>query len=174
MTHSQVVVCSVRTLNTVLAASVIAQWILGGHIRWTLSGQYSPDVEQSAQTSLPATARTVCSTVALASVDKCSWQHNRQSIARQQTSPPHHTATVLRPSFRDHPGEPVPEENFWTLWCKGRLTEADILTIQLDATPSALTSAYLHHLPVFFNGPDARPAAQPTVSKHWRQLVHSD
>jgi len=30
--------------------------------------------------------------------------------------------TVLRPFFRDHPGEPVPEENFWTLWCKGRLT----------------------------------------------------
>jgi len=29
------------------------------------------------------------------------------------------------PFFRDHPGEPVPEENFWTLWCKGRLTEAD-------------------------------------------------
>jgi len=24
--------------------------------------------------------------------------------------------TVLRPFFRDHPGEPVPEENFWTLW----------------------------------------------------------
>ena len=22
---------------------------------------------------------------------------------------------------RDHPGKPVPEENFWTLWCKGRL-----------------------------------------------------
>jgi len=33
--------------------------------------------------------------------------------------------TILRPFFRDHPGEPVPEENFWTLWCKGRLTEAD-------------------------------------------------
>jgi len=28
-----------------------------------------------------------------------------------------HTA-VLRPFFQDHPGEPVPEENFWTLWCK--------------------------------------------------------
>ena len=27
--------------------------------------------------------------------------------------------------FRDHPCEPVLEENFWTLWCKGRLTEAD-------------------------------------------------
>jgi len=27
--------------------------------------------------------------------------------------------------FQDHPGELVPEENFWTLWCKGRLTEAN-------------------------------------------------
>ena len=27
------------------------------------------------------------------------------------------TTTVLWPFFRDHPGEPVPEENFWTLWC---------------------------------------------------------
>jgi len=35
------------------------------------------------------------------------------------------TTTILQPFFRDHPGEPVPEENFWTLWCKGRLTEAD-------------------------------------------------
>jgi len=34
----------------------------------------------------------------------------------------HHTTTVLRPFFRDHPGDPVPEENIWTLWCKGRLT----------------------------------------------------
>jgi len=32
------------------------------------------------------------------------------------------TTTVLRPFFRDHLGKPVPEENFWTLWCKGRLT----------------------------------------------------
>ena len=38
----------------------------------------------------------------------------------------HTHTTVLWPFFRDHPGEPVPEENFWkTLWCKGRLTEAD-------------------------------------------------
>jgi len=41
---------------------------------------------------------------------------------------PHHTTTVLWPFFRDHPGDLVPEENFWTLWCKGRLTEADTLT----------------------------------------------
>jgi len=36
--------------------------------------------------------------------------------------------------FRDHPGEPAPEENFWTLWFKRRLTEADTPTIQLGAT----------------------------------------
>jgi len=59
-----------------------------------------------------------------------------------------HTTTVLWPFFWDHPGEPVPEENFWTLWCKGRLREADTLTIWLGATPSGLTSAYLHHLPI--------------------------
>jgi len=27
----------------------------------------------------------------------------------------------------------VPEENFWTLWCKGRLTEANTPTIRLEA-----------------------------------------
>jgi len=53
----------------------------------------------------------------------------------------------------------VPEENFWTLWCKGRLTEADTLTIRLGATPSG---------PTFFYRPDALPATQPTVSKHCR------
>jgi len=67
--------------------------------------------------------------------------------------------------FWEHPGEPVPEENFWTLWSKGRLTEADTLTIRLGATPSGLTSVRLHHPPYFFKEPDALPAAQPTVSK---------
>jgi len=41
------------------------------------------------------------------------------------------TTTVLRPFFRDHLGEPVPEENFWALWCKGRLTEANTPTVRL-------------------------------------------
>jgi len=59
----------------------------------------------------------------------------------------HTHTTVSWPFFRDHPGEPVPEENFWTSWCKGRLTEADTLTIRLGATPSGLTSAHLHHPP---------------------------
>ena len=73
--------------------------------------------------------------------------------------------TILRAFFRDHQGEQVPEENFWTLWCKGRLTEADTLTIRLGATPSGLSSAHLHHPPTFYRT-DALPATQPTVSKH--------
>jgi len=59
----------------------------------------------------------------------------------------------------------VPEENFWTLWCKGRLTEADTST-RLGATPFGLTSAHLHHPPIFFYRPDALPAAQPSASKN--------
>jgi len=35
------------------------------------------------------------------------------------------TTTILRPFFLDHPGEPVPEENFWTLCNKGKLTAAE-------------------------------------------------
>jgi len=61
----------------------------------------------------------------------------------------HTHTTILRPFFWDHPREPMPEENFWTLRCKGRLTEADIATIRLGATPSGLSRAHLHHPPCF-------------------------
>ena len=64
----------------------------------------------------------------------------------------HTTTTVLRPFFQDHSSEPVPEENFWTLWCKGRLTEADTPTIWLGATLSGLTSAHLHQPAIFLTG----------------------
>jgi len=43
----------------------------------------------------------------------------------------YHTITTTAPQPFYGPfsgttrGEPVPEENFWILWCKGRLTEAD-------------------------------------------------
>jgi len=79
-----------------------------------------------------------------------------------------HTTTILRPFFQDHPGEPVPEENFWTLWCKGRLTEAD--TDQPDERHSIWTNQCPPPpFPIFYR-PDALPAAQPTVSKH-RSIV---
>ena len=88
---------------------------------------------------------------------KCIIQHIRAlQVYRQRTT------TILRPFFRDHPGEPVLEENFWTLWCKGRLTEADTQTIRLSATPSGLTGAHLHHSPHFLQ---ARcPSCRPTNS----------
>ena len=47
----------------------------------------------------------------------------------------HHHHHFLRPFFRDHLGEPVPEENLWTSWCKGRLTEADTPTIPTNQCP---------------------------------------
>ena len=74
-----------------------------------------------------------------------------QPVKAMQPSISINTTTIFRPFFQDHPGELVPEENFWTLWCKGRLTEADTPTIWLGTTPSILTSAHLHH-PPFFTG----------------------
>jgi len=73
-----------------------------------------------------------------------------------------HTQQFYGPFFWDHPGEPVPEEDFWTLWCKGRLTEADTLTIRLGTTPSGLTSAHLHHPPYFLQA--GCPSCRPTNS----------
>jgi len=75
---------------------------------------------------------------------------NTINISTDITPPHHNRFTAL--FFQDHPGEPVPEQNFWTLWCMGRLTEADTPTIQLGATPSGLTTAHLHHPPIFFTG----------------------
>jgi len=40
---------------------------------------------------------------------------------------------------------------------QGKITKADTPTIWLGATPSGLTSAYLHHLPIFT--PDALSTA---------------
>jgi len=61
-----------------------------------------------------------------------------------------HTHNCFTALFPGPPNEPVPEESFWTLCCMGRLTDADTLTIQLGTTPSRLTSARLHHPPIFF------------------------
>jgi len=71
--------------------------------------------------------------------------HYNVEFTDENTTTTPHTTTVLWPFFQDNPGQLVPEENFWTLRCKGRLTEADTLTIWLCATPSGLTSVHLHH-----------------------------
>ena len=62
--------------------------------------------------------------------------------------------------FPDHPGDPVPEKNFWTLWCKGRLTETVTPTIRLGATPSGQTNAHLQHPPHYLQArfPSCHPS----------------
>ena len=84
------------------------------------------------------------------------------------------TTTILRPFSGTTRVEPVPEENFWTLWYKGRLTGADTSTIRLGATPSKLTSAHLHLPPIYgFNGlqkEDEHPNYTPV--EVWHSLLY--
>jgi len=108
------------------------------------------------QTLIPEYRSATCAEISVTAA--ANFHHSIHQI--------HTHTTVLWPFFRDHPGEPVPEENFWTLWCNGRLTDADTPTIRLGTTPSGLTTAHLHHPPILFYRPDALPATQPTVSKH--------
>jgi len=61
------------------------------------------------------------------------------------------TAQTFYGPFPGPPGWAGARENLGTLWCKGRLTEADTQTIRLGATPSRLSSAHRHH-PPFFTG----------------------
>jgi len=79
-------------------------------------------------------------------------QHRHSPSAPDTSTSHHHHHNRFTAFFRDHPGEPLPEENFWTLWCKGRLIEADTPTIRLGATPSGLTSATSTIPPFFFTG----------------------
>jgi len=90
-------------------------------------------------------------------VCRCSFLDRCIDVRRLQfliTSHHRTTATiVLRPLFRNHPGSPVPEENFWTLWCKGRLTEADTPTIRLHGRHSIWTNQCPPPpSPIFFTG----------------------
>jgi len=83
------------------------------------------------------------------------------------------TTTVLWPFFREHPGEPEPEENFLDFMVqrkinRGRYTNhpAGDHSIRTKQCPPPSS-------PSFYRS-DGLPATQPTVSKHWRQLAHSD
>ena len=120
-----------------------------------------------------------CTTVIISSIPSLSQLTTREPVCCFNVTSTyqyhHRTATVLRPFFWDHLGEPVPEGNFWTLWCKGRLTEADTATIRLGATPSGLTSAHVRHSPIFLQAecPSCRPTnsvkalkANPPTSNH--------
>ena len=56
---------------------------------------------------------------------------------------PHNHFTALFPGPPGRAGARRDLLDF--LWCKGRLRQADTPTIRLDATPSGLRSAHLHH-----------------------------
>ena len=55
----------------------------------------------------------------------------------------------------------------------GKINRGDIPTIRLGATPSGLSSAHLHHPPIFLLA-GCLPAAQPTESKHWQQCNETE
>ena len=74
-----------------------------------------------------------------------------------------YTHTHTHTHTRDHPGGELLD-----FTVQGKINRGWVGT-----TPSGLASAHLHHPPIFYR-PDALPAAQPTVSKHWRQLAHSN
>jgi len=86
----------------------------------------------------------------------------------------HTHTTVLQPFFCDNPVWAGARRKLLDFMVQGEINRGrhtdhpagchSIRTNQCPPPPS----------PIFFYGPDALPAAQPTVSKHWRQLVHSD
>jgi len=46
--------------------------------------------------------------------NSCNDVHSEVAVYLNSCFPQYHTTTALWPFFRGHPGEPVPEENFWT------------------------------------------------------------
>jgi len=71
------------------------------------------------ETKIPGYAPVHTDTQLVNYVSKTNFNH--WAVSKHTTT--HHNRHMVL--FPDHPGETVPEENFWTLWCKGRLTEAD-------------------------------------------------
>jgi len=74
--------------------------------------------------------------------------YRRWTFGRRQTayfSTPYLITTTPQPFYGAFSGttrvSQCQKGNFWTLWWKRRLTEADTPTIRLGATPSRLTSA---------------------------------
>jgi len=81
---------------------------------------------------------------------KLRWQHMCEMVLKFTGNT--HTS-ILLPFFRDHQGEPVPEEIknfFWTFMVQRKITAADTPTIQMGATPSILISGPPPSSPHFY------------------------
>jgi len=82
--------------------------------------------------------------------EKCVLQNNRQKLVT--------TDTHTQPFYSPFSGTTR------VSWCQNRTSglygaEADTSTIRMGATPSGLSSAHLHHPPIFYT-PDALPARE--------------
>jgi len=100
---------------------------------------------------------------------------NSSIVTQSNVTAPHHHHNHFMALFPGPPGwagTRIPEENFWTLWCKGRLTRRH------TDHPAGWHSIWTNQCPPppshSFYRPDALPATQPTVWKDWRQLAYSD
>ena len=80
----------------------------------------------------------------------------------------HHTTTVLRPLFRDHPGEPVAKRELLDFMVLGKINRGRH-TDHPAGCHSIRTKQYPPPPSPHFKRPDALSATKPTVSKHWRQ-----
>jgi len=61
----------------------------------------------------------------------------------------YYTTTVLRPFFWDHPGEPMPEEKLLDFMVQGKINRGRHTDHPAGRHSSGLTSAHLHHSPIF-------------------------
>jgi len=91
----------------------------------------------------------------------------------ERKPPPHHNHFMAL--FQGPPGWAGARREHldFMVQVQGEINRGRHIDHPAGANPSGLNSAHLDHPPIFY-GSDALPAAQPTVSKHWRQLAHSD
>jgi len=85
-------------------------------------------------------------------------------ITDSTTTPHHNRFTTL---FPGPPGWAGARRELLDFMVQGKINRGR----HTDHPADGLTSALLHQTPIFYK-PDALPAAQPTVSKHRRQLYH--
>jgi len=59
-----------------------------------------------------------------------------------------------------------PPPVFWIFMEQGKIMEAEVPTVRVNATATGLTAPPLPQPPKVFYRPNALPATQPTASKH--------
>ena len=98
-------------------------------------------------------------------------QNSHRRLPRANPPPSHNRFTAIFPGPLGWAGARRELPDFMV---QGkRLIEADTPIIRMGATPSGLSSVPTSTIPHLLQT-GCPSATQPTVSKHWRQLAHSD